>query len=73
MQKYAVVDSTKCTPLQCPVCTAAEACTHHLLEREEEDEAPVLWSVTACVGCGNCVKACPSDAIFIQHGSAVRS
>ena len=75
MQKYAIVDSERCNPERCRLnggsCIAVHACTHNIMEQESPYDVPVLWSTNACVGCGDCVSACPLDAIFIQNGSVV--
>ena len=70
--KWARVDFERCAPRQCDgaggVCTAVGACTHRVLEQEDPFESPMLLSATMCVGCGDCVTACPFGAIVIERG-----
>jgi ATP-binding cassette subfamily E protein 1 len=72
MRKCAHIDFQICDPAKHDpekgICTAAEACTHGLLEQEEPFEGPILMSASMCVGCGNCVTACPLGAIRVDRG-----
>ena len=73
MKKTAVIDMNKCDPHKCNpekgTCLVISACTHNILEQEEPFEPPILFSETMCVGCGDCVSACPLGAITISHGA----
>jgi ATP-binding cassette subfamily E protein 1 len=70
--KWASVDFALCHPSECDqecgLCQAATVCTHKLLLQEEPYEEPMLISAKMCVGCGDCVKACPLGAIEILRG-----
>lgn len=72
MQKWAEVNYEKCDPKKCNpkdgICVAAQACTHDILEQEEQFEIPMHLSREMCVGCGDCVNICPLNAIKIISG-----
>lgn len=69
--KYAAVDFNKCLPEECePVrgeCHATASCARRLLEQEDAFDSPMLTSVALCVGCGDCAKVCPLNAISIEY------
>ena len=70
MGKWASVDFKTCDPAECDqkggTCPASKTCTHKLLLQEAPGEGPMLISMKMCVGCGDCVKACPLGAIKIE-------
>ena len=64
----AVVKYDKCTPEKCSpndgICSAVKACTHDILKQEEPYDSPMVFLADMCQGCGDCVHACPLDAII---------
>ena len=70
--KYAHIDFTRCNAATCHgetgVCPAVASCKHKLLEQEEAFESPMLMSAAMCVGCADCVRACPLGVIQIERG-----
>jgi translation initiation factor RLI1 len=62
----ALVDYKKCRPEKrdSGVCAAALACFHGLLRQEAPNEI-LMTDPFLCRGCGDCVRACPFEAISI--------
>jgi translation initiation factor RLI1 len=63
--KVALVNYNKCRPDQCDdgICKAALACKQKLLKQEKANEPPMNPFI--CRACGDCIRACPLDAIEI--------
>ena len=66
--KIALVNYNKCHPDQCQdgICRAALACRYKLLRQEKPHEIPMA-DPFICRGCGDCLRACPCQAIEITH------
>jgi translation initiation factor RLI1 len=64
--KIALVQFDKCYPLVCPekTCAAMLACPRKLIKQECPGEIP-MFSPNSCTGCGECVRACPQNAVRI--------
>ncbi|MFC1871524.1 4Fe-4S binding protein [Chloroflexota bacterium] len=64
--KMALVDYNKCHPEECDrgICAAAQACTRKLLKQEVDYDVP-MPNPSLCRGCGDCVRACPNEAVKI--------
>jgi len=72
MNKHASVDFNLCNPCKHDpekgICLASAACKKGVLEQEDDFETPVLLSARMCAACGDCVRACPVNAISIVGG-----
>jgi translation initiation factor RLI1 len=70
-KSIALVNYRICNPNECNfdvgVCAAAAACSKGVLEQiDGAFEVPIV-DQDMCLGCGDCVEACPLDAIQIEH------
>ena len=73
MQKksFSVVDYETCNPETCNpeegVCPAAQACTYKVMKQiDGRFEQPMIFQ-DLCMGCWDCIDACPLDAIEAKH------
>jgi translation initiation factor RLI1 len=63
---YEVCDIKKCDP-QNGICKASKACTHSVLKQIDGPfESPIVFQ-DMCMGCWDCMEACPFDAIIIKY------
>jgi ATP-binding cassette subfamily E protein 1 len=68
---FAMVDYQRCNPDQCDpekgLCAAVPACTHKVLKQiDGAFESPMVFQ-DMCMGCWDCIEACPLDAIEMKH------
>ncbi len=66
-----LVDYKICSPNECNpdegICAAVKACSKGVMEQIDGTfEAPIA-DQDMCLGCGDCVEACPLDAIHMKH------
>ncbi|MEE8318556.1 MAG: 4Fe-4S binding protein [Dehalococcoidales bacterium] len=66
--KSALVTFDQCHPEECPggQCAALLVCPQKLIQQESPDEIP-MFPPTTCRGCGDCVRACPLQAVRIVY------
>ena len=62
----ALVRFDRCHPRECGDgrCAALLACTKKVLKQDGRGEMPYVLG--PCVGCGECVTACPFEAIELR-------
>ena len=70
---FAMVVYEKCSPKKCDpdkgVCAAVPACSHKVIKQiDGAFESPVIYQ-DLCMGCWDCVEACPLDAIQTKQVS----
>lgn len=63
----AAVDFKRCGGAHCSKCLAAKACEKRLIIKVDFDE-PAVVDRSLCSGCGDCVAACPHNAIALIEG-----
>lgn len=70
--KWVNVDFEHCKPGVCDqtagLCQAAAACSRNILLQEDPYEEPMVISMKLCVGCADCVRVCPLNALAIERG-----
>jgi len=66
-----MVDYERCNPRECSpengVCAAVSACTHKVIKQLDGVFQPPIIFQDICMGCWDCIEACPLDAIQIKH------
>jgi ATP-binding cassette subfamily E protein 1 len=67
---FAFVDYDICSPNKCNpeegVCAAVPACTHKVIKQLDGVlKSPMIFQ-DMCMGCWDCIEACPLDAIKIK-------
>lgn len=68
---FATIDYERCNPQQCDpergICAALTACTHKVIKQiDGAFESPVIFQ-DMCMGCWDCIEACPLAAIGRKH------
>ncbi|MBN1850825.1 MAG: 4Fe-4S binding protein [Deltaproteobacteria bacterium] len=70
-KSFAMVDYAKCNPKQCDPetgkCPAVKACTHKVLTQIDGAFEPPVVFQDMCMGCWDCIEACPLEAIEMKH------
>jgi len=66
-----MVDYEKCDPKQCSPekgrCPSVSACTHKVIKQIDGlFEQPMVFQ-DLCMGCWDCIEACPLAAVQIKH------
>ena len=70
-KSFASVDYDICNPKACDPdggrCAAVPACVHKVIKQlDGEFEQPMVFQ-DMCMGCWDCVQACPLDAVQAKH------
>lgn len=68
---FAIIDYETCRPKSCNpqqgLCPAVPACSHRVVKQIDGPfESPVIFQ-DLCMGCWDCIAACPLDAISIKQ------
>ena len=70
---FAAVNYTRCAPRACDpeqgCCAPVSACTHKVIKQIDGPfEQPMVFQ-DMCMGCWDCIEACPLHAIETKHVS----
>lgn len=70
-KSFAMVDYEKCSPGQCDpedgTCASAKACPYKVMKQIDGEFEPPMVFQDMCMGCWDCIEACPLDAISIKE------
>lgn len=68
---FAMVVYEKCNPGQCDpeagICAAAQACSYKVMKQMDGPFEPPMVFHDMCMGCWDCIEACPLDAVRIKE------
>ncbi|RLC29709.1 MAG: ferredoxin [Deltaproteobacteria bacterium] len=68
---FALVNYDKCDPGKCNPetgsCAAVKACSNKVIKQIDGAFEPPAVFQDMCMGCWDCVEACPLDAIEMKH------
>ena len=70
-KSFALVDYGICNPNKCNpdegICPAVAACSHKVIKQlDGVFQQPMIFT-DMCMGCWDCIEACPLDAIKIKN------
>lgn len=63
---YEICDLNRCDPDK-GVCVAAMACSHKVMKQIDGFHEPPIVFQDLCMGCWDCIEACPLDAVVMKH------
>ncbi|MFZ5564492.1 MAG: 4Fe-4S binding protein [Thermodesulfobacteriota bacterium] len=70
-KSFARLNYEICSPRQCNpdkgLCVAAPACSHKVIKQIDDAFEPPAIFQDMCMGCWDCIEACPLNAIEIHH------
>jgi translation initiation factor RLI1 len=68
---FALVNYDTCDPAKCSpgdgLCASAKACTHKVLKQIDGPFEPPIVFQDMCMGCRDCIDACPLIAVQMKH------
>ncbi len=68
---FARVDYERCAPDQCDpdrgLCAAVSACNYKVIKQMDGAFEPPMIFQDMCMGCWDCIDACPLDAVQVKR------
>ena len=65
---YEICDPKKCNP-KAGKCLAALKCSYKVIKQIDGAFEPPIVLHDLCMGCWDCIEACPLDAVYIKRVS----
>ena len=70
---FAMVDYESCEPEECDPdkgeCAAGKACTYKVMKQIDGAFEPPMVFQDMCMGCWDCIEACPLGAVSVKEVS----
>ncbi len=70
-KSFAIVNYERCNPRACNpekgVCASVSACSRKVIKQIDGVFEPPIIFQDICMGCWDCIEACPLNAIEVKH------
>jgi translation initiation factor RLI1 len=70
-KSFAIINFERCNPGKCNpekgICVAVSACTQKVIKQLDGVFEPPIIFQDICMGCWDCIEACPINAIEMKH------
>jgi translation initiation factor RLI1 len=70
-KEFALVNYDICDPAKCSpddgLCASAKTCTHKVFKQIDGPFEPPVIFQDMCMGCWDCIDACPLNAVQMKH------
>ncbi len=70
-KEFSAIDYNLCDPYKCNPetgkCLAAMACSYKVMKQLDGPYEPPIVMHELCMGCWDCIEACPLKAVYIKR------